>query len=129
MNVKGVQDRLAAFAARRDWQQFHSPKNLSMALAAEAAELLEIFQWLTEEESRNIVASEKDMVLVRGEIADVLIYLLRLADVLGVDVAQAVEDKIALNEERYPPDVSRGGSVKHGGRGRRGHPERIPSVD
>jgi NTP pyrophosphatase (non-canonical NTP hydrolase) len=107
MNVREIQRRLADFAEKRNWGQFHSPKNLSMALAVEAAELLELFQWLTEEESREVAALEKEMALVREELADVLIYLLRLADVLEVDLARAVEDKIALNEERYPVSLSR----------------------
>ena len=82
MDVNEVSNRLRKFAEDRNWDQFHSPKNLSMALAAEATELLEIFQWLTEEESKDIVNSEQEIAQVREEIADVFIYLIRLADKL-----------------------------------------------
>lgn len=113
MDIQAVQKRLAAFAAARDWEQFHSPKNLSMALAAEAAELIEIFQWMTEEQSREIVHSSTLMKPVREEIADVFIYLVMLADKLGVDVGTEVDRKIRLNEKKYPPGLSRGSSVKY----------------
>ena len=79
MEIHNIHKRLRDFAEARNWQQFHSPKNLTMALAAEAAELLEIFQWLTEEQSKNITESEKDMSLIKQEIADVFIYLARLS--------------------------------------------------
>lgn len=84
-----------------------------MALAAEAAELLEIFQWLTEEQSKNIVNSEKDMALVKGEIADVFIYLARLADKLNVDIEKEVLSKTALNEEKYPVELSKDNATKY----------------
>ncbi len=105
--------KLRTFAAERNWDQFHSPKNLSMALAAEAAELLEIFQWLTDEQSKEIVANEKEMAQVRQEIADVMIYLVRLSDKLGIDIEQAVLDKIAENEKKYPIHLSKGNAVKY----------------
>ena len=108
MNLEEIRIRLAEFARVRNWDQFHTPKNLSMALAAEAAELLEIFQWLTDEQSKSIVDDEKEMVLVRQEIADVFIYLTRLADKLGVDIEKAVLDKIAENEKKYPVTESLG---------------------
>src|SRR5262245_50228494 len=101
-----LQRRLAAFAAARDWDQFHSPKNLAMALSVEASELLEEFQWLTEEQSRSLDAERHERV--RLEMADVLIYLLRLADKLGVDLLRAATDKLALNELKYPADRVRG---------------------
>jgi NTP pyrophosphatase (non-canonical NTP hydrolase) len=109
--LKMLQQRLAAFAAARDWDQFHSPKNLAMALSVEAAELVEEFQWLTEEQSRQLDAERRERV--RLEVADVFIYLLRLADKLGVDVMRAAEDKIALNEQKYPADRVRGDSRKY----------------
>lgn len=107
-------DRLVAqlrdFARERDWDQFHSPKNLAMALAVEAAELLEIFQWLTEEESRTLEESRRAQA--REEIADVLLYVLRLADRLGIDPLRAAADKIRKNAERYPAEKVRGQARK-----------------
>ncbi len=113
MNIEEIKNRLARFAEERDWEQFHSPKNLSMALAAEVAELLEIFQWLTEEQSNRIVDDKKEMGLIRQEMADVLIYLIRLADKLGVDLEQAVMEKIELNEVKYPKNSVKGSAVKY----------------
>lgn len=113
MNIDEIRHRLASFAHARNWDQFHSPKNLSMALAAEAAELLEIFQWLTDEESKQIVENEKEMAQVRQEIADVMIYLVRLADKLNVDIEKAVVDKIELNEKKYPVELSKDNAVKY----------------
>ncbi len=98
--------RLARFAAERDWEHFHSPKNLSMALIAECAELVEHFQWLSEEESRSLAPERLEAV--RLELADVLIFLVRCADRLGVDLIEAAKDKIAINELRYPADRVRG---------------------
>jgi dCTP diphosphatase len=106
-----VRDELRAFAAERDWDQFHSPKNLASALAVEAAELLEPFQWLTEEQSRNL--SKKQLDAVKDELADVQIYLIRLADKLDVDLLQAVHEKIGRNAERYPASEFRGSARKH----------------
>jgi dCTP diphosphatase len=109
--LRALQQRLAAFAAARDWQQFHSPKNLAMALAVEAAELIEEFQWLTEEQSR--APTPERLARVRLELADVFIYLLRIADTLGVDLLAAAADKIVLNEQRYPADRVRGDARKY----------------
>ena len=106
-----LRDRLRRFAAERDWQQFHSPKNLAIALSVEAAELLEHFQWLPEEASWQLPA--EDLARVREELADVLLYLVRLADELGVDLAAAGRDKIELNARRYPADKARGTSRKY----------------
>lgn len=100
MDLRKLQDRLQAFANARDWNQFHSPKNLGMALSVEAAELVEIFQWLTEAQSRDLSASQ--CAALADEIADVLIYLLRLADVTGVDIEAAVEQKLIKNALKYP---------------------------
>jgi NTP pyrophosphatase (non-canonical NTP hydrolase) len=105
-----LRDALREFAAERDWDQFHSPKNLATALAVEAAELLEPFQWLTEAQSREL--PEATRAAVEQELADVLIYLVRLADTLGVDLAQAAQAKIALNAEKYPVEKARGTSRK-----------------
>jgi dCTP diphosphatase len=106
-----LQRRLAAFAAARDWDQFHSPKNLAMALSVEASELLEEFQWLTEEQSSTLDAERRERV--RLEMADVLIYLVRLADKLGVDLMRAAHDKLALNEHKYPAERVRGDARKY----------------
>lgn len=113
MNLSEIRKRLAQFAEVRNWDQFHSPKNLSMGLAAEAAELLEIFQWLTEKQSKEIIRDEKEMALVREEIADVFIYLVRLSDKLGIDIEKAVEEKMKLNEKKYPVHLSKGNATKY----------------
>ncbi|MBI4844318.1 MAG: nucleotide pyrophosphohydrolase [Nitrospirae bacterium] len=113
MNLCDIQQKLRKFAEDRNWDQFHSPKNLSMALAAEAAELLEIFQWLTEEQSKGIVNSEKEFAQAKEEIADVFIYLVRLADKLNIDIEKEVLAKIALNEKKYPVDLSKDNAVKY----------------
>ncbi len=113
MNIHEIQKRLADFAQERNWDPFHTPKNLSMALAAEVGELLEIFQWLTDEQSKKMVHSEKDMALVREEIADVFIYLARLADKLGVDIETSVLEKMEKNARKYPVELSRNNAVKY----------------
>lgn len=100
-----LRKRLRAFARARDWERFHSPKNLSMALIVEAAELLEHFQWLTEEQSAHLPPEARRAV--EEELADVLIYLVRLSDLLGVDLIEAAQRKIALNEKKYPADEVR----------------------
>lgn len=105
-SLENLRRRLAEFAAARDWDQFHSPKNLSMALIAEAAELVEHFQWLTQSASRALPPDK--LAEVRLELADIQIYLIRLADKLGVDLIAAANDKIALNESRYPAERVRG---------------------
>ena len=109
--LRALQQRLAAFAAARDWEQFHSPKNLAMALSVEAAELVEEFQWLTEEQSRALDLERRERV--RLELADVFIYLLRMADALGVDLLHAADDKIVLNEQKYPAARVRGDARKY----------------
>ena len=111
IELRALQQRLAAFAAARDWDQFHSPKNLAMALSVEAAELVEEFQWLTEEQSRALDVARRERV--RLELADVFIYLLRLADRLDVDLLRAADDKMALNEAKYPAERVRGDSRKY----------------
>ncbi len=98
--LEQLRQRLAQFAAVRDWDQFHSPKNLSMALIAESAELVEHFQWLTESQSSQL--SPEKQQAVSHELADILIYLIRIADKLDVDLIAAAESKILLNETRYP---------------------------
>ncbi len=110
MDIQALTLLLRDFVHRRDWQQFHSPKNLTMALSVEAAELMENFQWLTEDESHDLPADKR--AAVEDEMADVLIYLVRLADQLGVDLLDAAECKMERNRERYPADLVRGSAKK-----------------
>lgn len=107
-----LRPRLAEFAAERDWDQFHSPKNIAMALAAEAGELLEHFQWLTEQQSAELPAAKLEAVAL--ELADIQLYLVRLADRLGVDLVAAAHRKIDLNAGKYPADKARGNARKAG---------------
>jgi dCTP diphosphatase len=106
-----LKEKLRRFASERDWDRFHSPKNLSMALVAEVAELVEHFQWLTEAQSGKLPTDK--LAEVEQELADILIYLIRLADKLDVNLLQAAEKKIAHNEKKYPPDKVRGSSKKY----------------
>jgi dCTP diphosphatase len=106
-----LRDSLRQFAAERDWDQFHSPKNLASALSVEAAELLECFQWLTEAQSRELNPVQRQQV--REEMADVLNYLVRLADKLDVDLLEAAREKIAKNALKYPADKARGSIRKY----------------
>jgi len=106
-----LRDTLRQFVAERDWDQFHSPKNLAMALSVEASELLEHFQWLTEAESHRLPPAKLDEV--RDEMADVLVYLVRLADKLDVDLLDAAAKKIAKNALKYPVAQVRGSMKKY----------------
>ncbi|MDX1375471.1 MAG: nucleotide pyrophosphohydrolase [Burkholderiales bacterium] len=110
-SLEELRARLAAFAAERDWEQFHSPKNLAMALAAEAGELLEHFQWLTEDASAALPRATRDEVAL--EIADVLLFLVRLADRLEIDPLEAAARKLELNARKYPVGKSRGRATKY----------------
>ena len=110
-SLEQIKNRLREFASERDWDQFHSPKNLSMALIVEAAELVEHFQWLTEDQSQTLPAEK--LAEVEQEIADIQIYLIRLADKLGVDMEKAVNAKIELNAKKYPADKVRGSAAKY----------------
>lgn len=112
MTLQDFQQRLRMFADERDWHQFHTPKNLAMALSAEAGELLELFQWLTPEQSAQITDSDTGTD-VRRELADVLAYLLRLADVLEVDLLTALDEKMTLNASKYPVDLAKGTARKY----------------
>jgi len=105
-SLTALSHHLADFARQRDWEQFHSPKNLSMALIGEAAELVEHFQWLSEEQSLNIDADKKEEVAL--ELADILIYLVRTAERLDIDVVDAAWRKIDINEKRYPVEKVQG---------------------
>jgi dCTP diphosphatase len=109
--IQTLTQSLRDFAKERDWEQFHSPKNLATALTVEASELLEHFQWLTEEQSRDLPAAKQ--AEVAAEAADVLLYLLQLCDKLGIDLVQAARLKLVVNAEKYPVDRARGSSRKY----------------
>ncbi len=102
---------LREFAGEREWDQFHSPKNLSMALIADAAELIEHFQWLTQEQSSNLPADK--LKEVEQELADILNYVIRISDKLGIDLIEAANKKIDLNAEKYPADAVKGSAKKY----------------
>lgn len=106
-----LREQLRDFAAARDWDQFHSPKNLAMALAGEAGELLENFQWLTEEQSRD--PAPEVLAAASEEIADVLLYLVRLSDKLGIDPVAAAHSKMLANAQKYPVEKARGTARKY----------------
>lgn len=103
IDTAALETALEEFANARDWRQFHSPKNLAMALTGEVGELVEIFQWCSEEDSWHVAQREESALHVRQELADVALYLIRLAAVLDVDLNQAIIDKMALNAVKYPP--------------------------
>ncbi|WP_456418410.1 nucleotide pyrophosphohydrolase [Thiolapillus sp.] len=105
-SLQELSDRLLRFAQERDWEQFHSPKNLSMALSAETGELLEHFQWLNEEQSQNLDDDKKEAIAL--EMADIFIYLVRLAERLDINLMDAAWQKIAINEKRYPVEQVKG---------------------
>lgn len=111
--ISDLQRLLRDFTAERHWEQFHTPKNLVMALSGEVGELTEIFQWLTPEESAAVLKDAVRAARVREEIADVFAYLLRLADVLGLDLEAAVIEKSAMNAAKYPVDTARGNAAKY----------------
>lgn len=110
MDLDSLRLALREFVSERDWEQFHSPKNLATALAVEAAELMEPFQWLTQAESRQL--QDTTLVSVRDELADVLIYTVRLADVLGIDLLEAAGAKLDANRHRYPASLVKGSAKK-----------------
>ena len=107
MDIPKIQARLKEFALERDWDQYHSPKNLSMAISVEASELMEIFQWIGAEESRKVVDHPDKLGQVEAEIADICIYAIRLAGVVGIDLETAIDQKIDQNIEKYPPSANR----------------------
>ena len=109
--LQALINSLREFARERDWDQFHSPKNLASALTVESAELLEHFQWLTEAQSREL--STEKRIAVGEEMADVFLYLLRLSDQLNIDLVEAAKLKLTLNAAKYPVDKSRGSSKKY----------------
>lgn len=110
-SLNQLAQRLKDFAQARDWGQFHSPKNLASALIVEAGELLEHFQWLTEDQSRQLDVDKKQAVAF--EMADVLLYLLQMSNELGVDLVDAAQRKVVLNEQKYPVEQAKGSSKKY----------------
>ena len=109
-SLEELKQRLRQFARERDWEQFHSPKNISMALIVEAAELVEHFQWLTQEQSKKLPPDAFRQV--EQEMADVFLYLVRMADLLGIDLIDAADRKIAVNAKKYPAHEVRGKADK-----------------
>jgi NTP pyrophosphatase (non-canonical NTP hydrolase) len=110
-NLENLRARVNDFVEERDWAQFHSPKNLAMAMIVEAGEVVEHFQWMTEAESRNLSAETKEKV--GQELADTFVYLLRIAEVCGIDLLAATHAKIDLNAKKYPADKARGSNAKY----------------
>lgn len=108
-----LKSRVLAFVRARDWEQFHSPKNLSMALAAESGELMEHFLWATPEQSRAIAADPAKRGKIADELADVVIYALEFANITGLDLAAAIETKMAANAQKYPVEKAKGRSEKY----------------
>ena len=109
--MNNLRDTIRAFIEERDWEQFHSPKNLAMALSVEVAEVVEHFQWLTEEESKNLPPEK--LAEIREEIGDMMIYLTELSDKLGIDPVEAAKAKVAINGQKYPADLVRGKPTKY----------------
>ena len=109
--MNDLRDAIRAFIGERDWEQFHSPKNLAMALSVEVAEIVEHFQWLTQEQSQNLPPEK--LAEVREEIGDVMIYLTELADKLGTDPVEAAKAKVEINGQKYPTDLVKGKASKY----------------
>ncbi|MBT67865.1 MAG: nucleotide pyrophosphohydrolase [Thiotrichales bacterium] len=115
MDITKIQNQLQKFASERDWEQFHTPKNLAMALSVEAAELVEIFQWLNPEQSK--LPDKRQLELINSEVADIAMYLLRFCDLLDVNLEDAIQTKIVKNAEKYPINLSKGNAKKYNQRG------------
>ncbi len=113
LSLTKVFEAQRAFSKERDWDQFHTPKNLAMALSVEASELCEIFQWLTERESNSVMSNPKSAKQVRDELADILYYLLRISDTLGIDVEKAFWEKMEQNRKKYPVEKAKGRVTKY----------------
>ena len=111
--VAELRERVMAFVRERDWEQVHAPKNMSMALSAEAAELMEHFLWATPEESRSVASNPAKRAKIAEELADVVIYALEFANATGLDIAASIESKIAANARKYPVEKSKGRSAKY----------------
>jgi NTP pyrophosphatase (non-canonical NTP hydrolase) len=111
LGLEDLRSAIRVFIGERDWEQFHSPKNLAMALSVEVAEVVEHFQWLTEEQSKNLPPDK--LAELREEIGDVMIYLTELADKLGIDPVEAAKAKVEINGQKYPADIVKGKASKY----------------
>ena len=111
MKINEIKNKIRRFTNERNWDRFHSPKNLAMALSVEASELVEIFQWLNQEESKNLNMKEKESV--KEELADIFIYLIRIADKLDIDLEKAITHKMKVNAKKYPVELSKDNAVKY----------------
>lgn len=113
IDLEKLNNDILQFVTERDWEQFHSVKNLSMAMSVEASELMELFQWMTEEDSNNIKNDPKNLSKLEDEVADVFVYLMRILHKTDIDLEKAVRQKMKKNAEKYPVDKSRGNSKKY----------------
>ena len=113
LNVDRIQKAQRLFTAKRDWNKFHTPKNLAMALVGEAAELVEVFQWLSEKQSLSVMKDPKTAKAVRHEVSDILFYLIRMADILKIDLESAFWEKFEHNSKKYPVHLSKGNAKKY----------------
>ncbi len=122
MDIPQIQKQFRSFVSERDWDRYHTPKNVAIALSVEVSELLEIFQWMTDKETIALDRDSSRFSRIREEFADSMLYLLRFADLLDIDIEQAVLDKLAKNEEKYPVELSKGDFVKYSERDTTGKP-------
>lgn len=113
VSIKELQNQLNEFYKEREWAQFHSPKNLVMALTGEVGELSEIFQWLSEEQSKNIINDESKAQSVKEELSDIFVYTITIADKLGIDLLEEAQNKISLNAKKYPVSKAKGNAKKY----------------
>jgi len=113
LDISAIQNELSTFVSDREWEKYHTPKNLVSAFAVEAAELLEIFQWMSESEQENLKEQSETLEHIKEEFADCVNYLLRFADVMDIDVEKALLDKIEKNKQKYPVETSKGDYVKY----------------
>lgn len=113
LDIQRIQEAQREMVKEREWEKFHTPKNLAVAATVEASELAEVFQWMTDEESLNVVNNPKKMQAIRDEIADVLFYLLRISDILKIDVDKAFWEKFEKSKAKYPVEKSKGNSTKY----------------
>lgn len=113
MDIKQIQKKLQEFSAKRNWDQFHSPKNLAMALSVEVAELVEIFQWLDNEQSLAHNLDSSTLKNLKEELGDIMIYTIRLADKLNINLEKAIHEKIEINAQKYPIELSKDNAVKY----------------
>ena len=111
MDINNIQNQLQNFASERDWEQFHTPKNIAMALSVECSELVEIFQWLNPEESK--LPDKMQLELINNEVADIAMYLLRFCDLLDLNLENAIQEKLVKNAEKYPINRSKGNAKKY----------------